>query len=239
VPQRAAASVLLVGLVIAQAGSAQSPSARLTARPDEGGGACASGTHTLRLGPGRTALMRVTPGGGAGKALILVLHGAGGRAPDGLYAFRAALRRPGVVLVAPSSESRIWNPFYGSDLNSIDRALRRAFARCRVDPRRVGIGGFSDGAGNALTLGLSNGDLFRSVVALAPGGYLAVRPVGRPRVFVAHGTRDAVIPIGRAREIVRDLRSSGYAVTFRPFAGGHEVPEGISEAAVRWALRPG
>ena len=73
---------------------------------------------------------------------------------DGLWSFRGALASPNVVIVAPKSESRIWNPFYGSDLNSIDRALARAFARCRIDSRRIAIGGFSDGAGNALTLGV-------------------------------------------------------------------------------------
>ena len=182
--------------------------------------------------------MQVTRGGPPEKALVLALHGARGSASDGIWAFRAALRHPGVVVVAPSSESRIWNPFYGSDLNSIDRALARAFARCQIDPRRIAIGGFSDGAGNALTLGLGNGDLFRSVIALSPGGYVTLAPVGKPRVFVAHGTQDTVIPFRQGRAIVRELRSTGYPVTFRTFAGGHVVTDSISETAVRWALRP-
>jgi phospholipase/carboxylesterase len=99
-----------------------------------------------------------------------------------------------------------WNPFLGSDLNSVDRALKRAFARCRIDRRRIAVGGHSDGAGNALTFGLSNGDLFDAVIAIAPAG------------------------------VVRRLRSSGYRVTYRRFAGGHEVPLGVSQAAIRWFL---
>jgi predicted esterase len=233
------ASVFLVVLLAAPSGSAQSQDAHLTARPGSVGQACESGQHTLKLGPGRTAVMRVTPGSGARKALFLVLHGSGGSSQDGIWAFRAALRHPDVVLVAPSSESRNWNPFYGSDLNSIDRALRRAFSRCSIDPRRIVIGGFSDGAGNALTIGLLNGDLFRSVVAFSPGGYVAARPRGRPRIYVAHGAGDSVIPLRQARRIVRQLRSDDYTVAFRTFAGGHDVPLGVSQAAVQWALRPG
>lgn len=209
--------------------------ARLTARESTTARDCTPGSYALRLGGGRTASMRVTPGGRGGpKALLLALHGAGGSSADGLWAFRGALAMPNVVMVAPAAESRNWNPFYGSDLNSIDRALARAFARCRVDPRRVAIGGFSDGAGNALTLGLLNGDLFRAVLALSPAAMQADRPIGKPRVFIAHGTRDTVIPIARSRTIARELRLAGYAVSYRTFQGGHEVPDTVSRAAARW-----
>ena len=181
--------------------------------------------------------MRVTPGSRPGrKALLVALHGAGGSSADGLWAFRGALSSPNVVIVAPKSESRIWNPFYGSDLNSINRALARAFARCRVDPRRIAIGGFSDGAGNALTLGALNGDLFRAVIALAPGGMQSRPAIGKPRIFIAHGTRDTVIPIGQSRAIAQTLRRAGYAVTYRTFRGGHEVSDTLSRAAVDWFI---
>lgn len=181
--------------------------------------------------------MRVTAGSRSGrKAFLLALHGAGGASADGLWAFRGALTSPNVVVVAPTSESRIWNPFYGSDLNSIDRALARAFARCRVDPRRIAVGGFSDGAGNALTLGVLNGDLFRAVLALAPGGMQSDPAVGRPRIYIAHGASDTVIPISRSRGIVRTLRAAKYPVTYRTFRGGHEVPDAVSMAAARWFL---
>jgi len=215
----------------------QSHPARLTARPGPGGTSCKPGTYTLRLGQWQTAVMKVTSGGAGARPLLLALHGAGGSPDDGLWAFRAALSSPGMVLVAPQAQSRVWNPLYGPDLNTIDRALQRAFARCRVDPRRIAVGGFSDGAGNALTLGLVNGDLFRAVMALAPGALIAEKPVGKPRVFVAHGRSDTTIPIRASDAIVRELRAARYRVTYRKFPGGHEVPDPISKAAVSWFLR--
>jgi len=85
----------------------------------------------------------------------------------------------------------------------------------------------------ALWLGLANGDLFRAVIALSGGGALPDQRLGRPRIFVAHGTRDQVIPIAwGGDEIVRRLRSEGYRVTYRRFDGGHRVVPTIVRAVV-------
>jgi phospholipase/carboxylesterase len=187
--------------------------------------------------------MRVTAGSRGGKkALVLALHGAGsGGSRGGLYAFRGGWDEPGVVMVAPAAEGSTWSFFRGrdTDLSFVNRALARAFALCRVDARRIAVGGFSDGASYALTLGLTNGDLFRAVMALSPGGALVATPVGKPRVFIAHGTFDRVLPMSQTSDgIVRELRSSGYRVTYRKFRGGHEVVPQISREAVRWFARP-
>jgi phospholipase/carboxylesterase len=187
--------------------------------------------------------MRVTAGERRGrKALILTLHGAGsGGSRGGLYVFRGGWDVPGVVMVAPAAEGSTWSFLRGSDtdLPFVNRALARTFARCRVDVRRIAVGGFSDGATYALTLGLTNGDLFRAVMALSPGGVLARDAVGKPRVFIAHGTLDRVLPMSRTSDaIVRELRSSGYRVTYRKFRGGHQVLPEVSRDAVRWFTRP-
>ena len=214
---------------------------RLAARPGDGGGNCRPGVHELRLGGGRTALMQVAPGGRGGrKALLLVLHGAGSGSHDGLYAFRGGWRERGLVMVAPAAMGATWSFLTGPDrdLRYVDRALQRAFARCPVDPRLVGVGGFSDGATYALTLGVTNGDLFRAVLALSPGGLTADRTVGKPRIFIAHGTRDDVLPIDSTSDvIVRDLAQAGYSVAYLRFPGGHEARPQISRTAVRWFLR--
>jgi len=189
----------------------------------------------LRVAPGRRALIRVTrTRRGRLPALLVALHGAGsGGAPGGLYAFRGAWDVPGLVIVAPAAAGSAWT-LSDTDVDFVDRALEQAFARCRIDPRRVAVGGFSSGAGMALWLGLANGDLFRGVIALSGGGSLPDERAGRPRIFVAHGTRDQVIPITLGgNEIVRDLRTDGgYRVTYRRFRGGHRVVPGIARAAV-------
>jgi phospholipase/carboxylesterase len=223
-------------------GTQQSNPQRLTAQAGGGGGRCAPGERWLQLGAGRRALMRVTPGGRNGtKALLLALHGAGsGGSRGGLHVFRGGWSEPGVVMVAPASQGVTWSFLRGADrdVRFIDRALRQAFARCRVDPRRVGVGGFSDGASYALTLGLANGDLFRFVIALSPGGARAQDTVGKPRFYVAHGTHDNVLPKSlTSDDIVRALRAAGYRVTYRTFRGGHTVLPSIARGAVRRLVR--
>ena len=69
------------------------------------------------------------------------------------------------------------------------------FARFTVGT--VTVCGFSDGASYALSIGLANGDLFGHVLAWSPGFVAPPEFVGRPRVFVSHGTDDRVLPIDR------------------------------------------
>ena len=143
------------------------------------------------------------------------------------------------MLVAPASTGTTWSGCTGSDADraGVNAALARAYARCKIDQRRIAIGGFSDGATFALSLGIASGDLFRSIIAFSPGGIDGSRQTGRPRFFISHGTRDPVLPFERTeRLIVRQLRTAGYPVTFRTFRGGHEVPTAIGKAAQRWFL---
>jgi predicted esterase len=52
---------------------------------------------------------------------------------------------------------------------------------------------------------------------------------------VSHGTADDILPIDRcSRRIVADLRRRGYAVTYREFTGGHQVPDEIAIEGLRW-----
>jgi predicted esterase len=219
--------------------SAEVEAVRLEARPGRGAIACKPGLHELSLPAGGRALLRVGPrAAGRPRALILALHGAGESPRDALWAFRGADDEP-VVVVAPSAGDDGWSLGRpgGGDIARIDRALARAFARCRIDRTHVAIGGFSAGGSLALSLGLANGDLFDAVIALSPGGILTEARKRSPRIFVAHGTRDRRIPIeAGAGAIVPSLRSAGYDVELRRFDGGHEVPRGISEAAVSWFL---
>lgn len=120
-----------------------------------------------------------------------------------------------------------------------DGALRWAFDRCNVDPARVTVGGFSDGASYALGIGLGNGDLFSRVIAFSPGfvPHSDVDTQGKPRVFVSHGRQDPVLDIdGASRVIVPDLKSHGYDVTYVEFDGGHAAPAPVINQAMDWML---
>ena len=105
---------------------------------------------------------------------------------------------------------------YGPDVEFIDRALDWAFDRLTLDTRKLAITGFSDGASYALSLGITNGDLFTRVIAFSPGFMAPATRRGKPQAFVSHGTRDRVLPIGScSRRIVPQLDHAGYRVRYR------------------------
>src|ERR1044071_9072428 len=130
------------------------------------------------------------------------------------------------------------------DYLAINRALEEAFARCAVDRNRIAIGGFSDGASYAVSLGLANGDVFSCIIAFSPGFIVRAQARGRignnkkvqiPLVYIAHGTADNVLPIASTSRIfVSQLRKNGYNVEFREFSGGHHVSHQIADQAMSW-----
>ena len=211
---------------------------QLGARPaaPAAAGAVEPGVHRLQAGG---ALLYVPKGYRHDRPapLLVMLHGAGGSAEHSIALGRAHADRLGFLLLAPKSKAQSWDIIsarsYGSDVRALDAALREAFAGYAVDAGRIGIGGFSDGASYALSIGLINGELFRDVVAFAPGFVAPGAASGRPRIFISHGTRDRVLPIDAcSRRIVPRLESGGYEVDYREFEGGHEVPERIAREAL-------
>ena len=213
---------------------------RLLARPENHGGAGPIGLHPLDLAEGRDGLIYVPSGYRADRPapVVLLLHGAGSDAGHGVGLLRGLADEAGLILLAPASRRRTWDVIldgFGPDVGSIDRALGRVFRDHAVDPGRLVVGGFSDGASYALSLGLTNGDLFTHVVAFSPG-FMAPRGLrGKPRLFLSHGTHDAILPIERcSRRIEPQLRRAGYDVTYREFDGPHTVPTEIAREAVDW-----
>ncbi len=171
--------------------------------------------------------------------LVVLLHGAGEDARDGLALLRGQADEAGLILLALASRSYTWDLIarrgYGPDVEAIDRALGETFSRYRVDPSRVAVAGYSDGASYALSLGLANGDLFTHVMAFSPGFLAPVGQTGAPRIFVSHGTQDGWLPIDScSRRIVPRLEGAGYEVHYREFDGPHVVPPGIGREAARW-----
>jgi phospholipase/carboxylesterase len=193
-----------------------------------------AGTHRLDLRSGAEALLVVPPAEPATWPLLVFLHGAGGSAEHSLALAGAAAVDAGCLLLAPSSTGRTWDLIAGGlgpDVAVLDAALEEVFAVAPVS--RVAIGGFSDGASYASSLGLANGDLVEEVLAFSPGFVAPPGRTGRPRIWISHGTGDRVLPVERCgRRVARDLTRAGYDVTYEEFTGGHVVPPALLTAAL-------
>jgi phospholipase/carboxylesterase len=202
------------------------------------------GEHALELSSGRDGLLIVPRERPPQAPLVVLLHGATGsaRGVTSRLAASALADRFQAVVLAPESRGRTWDAIggaFGRDVAFLDTALAHTFERVGVDATRVAIGGFSDGASYALSLGLINGDLFTHVMAFSPGFVVEGGVHGKPRIFLSHGTHDEILPIDRtSRRLVPALRSAGYAVDYREFDGPHTVPASMAEAAFEWLGEP-
>lgn len=212
---------------------------RIGARPTSASGSNAPiGEQRLGLRQGRDGLLYVPAKYRADKPapLVVLLHGAGGNAWNTIGILRHLADETGTILLVPESKAATWDVIadeYGVDVELIDRALALTFSRYSVDPARIAISGFSDGASYALSLGLTNGDLFRHILAFSPGFAAPAERNGMPRIFISHGDDDAVLPIDRcSRRIVAKLKASGYEYVYREFDGPHTVPQEIAREAV-------
>jgi len=170
--------------------------------------------------------------------LVLLLHGAGGAPRHGLELLLPAADQHRLLLLAPKSTASTWDLIidgFGPDIRRIDRVLEEILNAYPVND--IAISGFSDGASYALSVGLTNGDLFDAVLAFSPGFAAPLVTHGQPRVYVSHGTGDSVLPIDScSRRLVPQLDNLGYRIRYEEFDGGHEVPEPITEHALAWLL---
>lgn len=225
---------------------------RLSARPRESTSqeavalaATASAERPVELGRLRQALLHVPAPAAAERPapLVVALHGAGGRAARMLAELRPMADRYGFLLLAPQSRRQSWDVIaggYGPDVELLDDALEQVFRRYPVSSSRVAVGGFSDGASYALSLGIANGDVFSHVLAYSPGFAAPETQNGTPRFFVSHGTSDEVLPVDRcSRTLVPRLTGAGYDVTYVEFDGPHVMPPDVVDQSMRWFLDSG
>lgn len=193
----------------------------------------------LGLDRERDAILRLPQStSGPSVPLFVMLHGATQSPEDMFWYLGTAPEEAGVAVLAPSSRDTTWDAIrggFGADVEFLNRALQRVFDTVSVDPARVAVGGFSDGASYGISLGLINGDLFKSVVAFSPGFMIDGTPNSKPRIFISHGTNDRILPIDRCgRRIASRLKARGYDVTFREFDGEHEIPAEIVREGLRF-----
>ena len=201
-----------------------------------------TGLFELQVGSGRLPLLFVPESYDSRKPapFALTLHGANAGAPNGMKRLLPYAEERGMILLAVAARERTWDVIHGGfgpDVEHIDDALDEVFSTYAVDSRHLAVQGFSDGASYALSLGITNGDLFTHVIALSAGFMAPGEAHGSPRIYTSHGTTDPILPIGStSRRYVPRLKSAGYDVVYREFEGGHRTPQPIATEAVEWFL---
>ncbi len=131
---------------------------------------------------------------------------------------------------------------YNAARAALDELLDEQCAALGYDRATSVVGGFSQGAGLALALGLGRTAKARpvAVVALSPAvpafEVLDLDPnaVGAVPVLIQHGTQDPLVPIKRARGLARDLQRRRVPVVFREYAMQHNVTLDSMRDAAAW-----
>lgn len=172
---------------------------------------------------------------GSALPLLMMLHGFGG---SGSARYGPLAEEFGVIIIAPDSRDTTWGqsqPGFDLDSRYISAALRAVSGFLDVDRKRVGLGGVSDGATYALSMGLAYGDTFNHLMIFSEGIPIPYRKQGKPRIFIAHGINDGQMPIDRtSRRFVPQFKAEGYDVTYREYDGGHGAPAALVHEGFEW-----
>ena len=126
---------------------------------------------------------------------------------------------------------------------TIDALITKEIDR-GIAAHRIVVAGFSQGCAMALMTGLRFHQRLGGIAALS--GYLPLATTtaaersavnaGLP-IFMAHGTRDGVVPIARAEASRDALAALGYSVDWHPYPMEHSVcPQEIADLQA-WLLR--
>lgn len=214
-------------------------SARLTARPHAPSTDVGPGSYQITPDLVNDGVLVVPSGYTSGKPIpiVLGLHGATMLASSQVSLMGPYAQSRGFALLAVGARGITWDVMssrFSYDVAFIDHALKWAFDQVAVDPARIVVEGFSDGASYSLALALANGDLFTRAIAFSPGFIPNSESpaIGKPKFFESHGVNDTILPIDNAsRRIVPSLKSRGYTVQYVEFTGGHQVPADIAAQA--------
>ena len=165
-------------------------------------------------------------------ALLIVLHGSGGTPEPLAEVYRETANELGMVLVVPSA-LRPWGEGFGWTYRDesewmVLHLIDRLEASHNIDPARVYLAGFSQGANVTLSVGLRHPDRFAGLFPVC-GHYEAdampiTESAAPPPVYLMIGARDPFVQT--FRDAVEPLREGGFPVRLRVVHGiGHEYPK--------------
>jgi phospholipase/carboxylesterase len=164
---------------------------------------------------------------------VVMVHGWLGNEKV-MWAFERALPESALVVSvrAPFEVDGGYGWTLPDDSDSFERGLgelREFVSRLPVASNKTVVMGFSQGAAMCYALLLSNPELLTGVAALA--GFLPeqvshlVTPhhLAGKRVFIAHGTQDATVPLVEAERAREAMLKCGAEVTYCTDPTGHKV----------------
>ncbi len=206
--------------------------------------------HEIRL-PTKGEINSSTP-------TLLLLHGHGSNEKD-LFSY-AKHFDPAMLVVSPRAPITLqpnkysWYPLNRSQtgwnydaeamLASSDKLLdyiSQLINDKGVNPDKIYLGGFSQGAIMSLTTGLRYPDKIAGIISLSGEVYpevmlMAAEPykLKQTKLFVSHGTQDMVIPVQPIQATTKALKAAGVEISEHYFDIGHSINSVGFNELLKW-----
>ena len=176
--------------------------------------------------------------------LFTVLHGAGRQDKMLVKACRDEPDHRDAFFLVPRSVEPTWDLIVGGqpdDLDFLAFAYDLIYRRYPIDPGRQVLIGYSDGASYALSLAISNPQVFSAALCWAAGfamygGEPNTPDPAKPYVYLEYGTHDEIFSFEQvALPMQKNLERAGYRVEFSVDEGGRHWPSGsFQREALDW-----
>ena len=110
-----------------------------------------------------------------------------------------------------------------------------------LDPKRINLLGFSQGASLSIYSSLSNPNKYNSVIALS--GFFPVeehresfdtKSFKNLDVFIGHGKLDPVVPLNLGRDTRRGLEDIGVKVSYNEYQSQHTISNDCLSDVLSW-----
>lgn len=178
--------------------------------------------------------------------MVILLHGYGADMSD-LAGLVPAMHRTGYIYVIPNAPVQIqiapgitgygWGAIGDhatpQEIEYVNELLLGFFdevsQRYDVPPGRIALGGFSQGGGVSIRIGLTRPEIFAGIFILSSG----VRSIEEIRntlpenrtqpIFFAYGTQDPFLVDGLAEKSIALLQSEGYTIDSHEYDMAHEI----------------
>jgi phospholipase/carboxylesterase len=189
--------------------------------------------------------LRVRPSQSKNPRLLMLVHGWTGD-ENSMWVFTRALS-PDYWIIAPRApyptepKGYSWRPLqpgtWGKpsfeelfpSAEALMQLIDEYSASVKVEAKQFDAMGFSQGAAMVSVLGMLHPKRVHTMGVLAgfvPSGlddYIAKKSLAGKNIFVAHGTKDEMVSVERARESIQLLEQAGAQVTYCEDEVGHKL----------------
>ena len=120
-------------------------------------------------------------------------------------------------------------------------SIEQCIKKLDLDPNRINLLGFSQGASLSIYSGLKNPNTFNSVVALS--GFFPVKEISKEvdreairglELFMGHGRLDPIVPIGLGHDTKNGLIDIGVNPNYNEYDSEHTISNECLSDILKW-----